>query len=100
MILDKERDIDISLVSLLLKWEVLFTALRTSQERFSPPSPPKHGLDLPSASILGNTAQTRWSLGLLLFLNQLYYTYIVCIYIYILYIHIIYYTYTYNILYI
>ena len=45
--------LNVSLVSLLLKWEVSFTDLHTSQERFFPP----HGLDLPSASILGNTAR-------------------------------------------
>ena len=35
--------LNVSLVSLLLKWEVSLTDLHTSQERFFPP----HGLDLP-----------------------------------------------------
>ena len=41
-----------------LNWQVSFTELHTSQKRFFPP----HGLDLPSASTLGNNARTRWSL--------------------------------------
>ena len=40
-------------VSLLLKWEVSFTDLHTSQEH-----PPPTQLDLFSASICHNTAQT------------------------------------------
>ena len=47
--------LNVSSVSLLLKWEVSFTDLHTSQERFLPP----HGSDVPSASDLDNTTQTR-----------------------------------------
>ena len=39
----------------LLKWEVSFTDLHTSQERLFHP----HGLDLLSASTWSNTARTR-----------------------------------------
>ena len=59
-------------MSLLLKWEVSFTDLHASQERFFPP----HCLDLPSASILGNTDRTRWSLRLLSFLNPIVGTFV------------------------
>ena len=44
-----------SSVSLLLKWKVPFTELHTSQGRFFFPK----GLDLPSASTLGNKAQNN-----------------------------------------
>ena len=43
--------LNVSSMSLLLKWEVSFTDLYTSQERFFT----SHGLDLPSASTLDNT---------------------------------------------
>ena len=41
-----------------------------------PPPPPPHGLDPPSASTLGNTAQTRWSLRLLSFLKPVIGTFV------------------------
>ena len=67
--------LNVSSVSLLLECEVSFTDLHTSQERPHPtplpPPPPPHGLDLPSASTLGNAAGTRWSLRLLSFLKPI-----------------------------
>ena len=63
---------NVSFVSLLLKCKVSFTDLHTSQESFFPP----HGLDLPSASTLGNTAQTRWSLRCLSFLKPIIGTFV------------------------
>ena len=59
--------LNVLFVSLLLKWEVLFTDLHTSQECFFP----SRGLDLPSASTLDNTARTRLSLRLLSFLKPI-----------------------------
>ena len=72
-----------SLVAFLLKWEVPFTNLHISQECFSPPPHPPphphthtHGLDLPSASTLGNTAWERWFLRLLSFLKLIIATFV------------------------
>ena len=59
--------LNVSLVTLLLKWEVSLNDFHSSQEHFFSP----HGLDLPSASILGNAARTRWSLRLLSFLKPI-----------------------------
>ena len=62
----------VSLVSFLLKWEVLLTELHTPQERFFLP----YGLDLPSASSLGYTARTRRYLRLLSFLKPIIGTFV------------------------
>ena len=57
----------VSKVPLLLKWQVSFTDLHTSQECFFSP----HGLDLPSASALGKTEQRKWFLILMSFLKPI-----------------------------
>ena len=59
-------------VSLLLKWEVSFTGLHTTQECFFHP----HELDLPSPSTLADKVRTRWSLRLLSFLKPIISTFV------------------------
>ena len=64
--------LDVSSVSLVLKWKVSFTDLYTSQERFSLPT----WFYVPSASSVGNTARTRWFLRLLSFLKPIISTFV------------------------